>query len=348
MRDETMRDETMHDETIHDETIHDETITLERIAAQLDRMERQLDALTRSQRAQQELIDELTPIGKEVMHVASARLEDWERRGFFAFGREGLGLIEEVMDRFGPEDVHLLRENIVTILEVVRQITRPRMMTLVSQVTSAVEDDPGEGVGLMGMLRASHDVDTRRGLAATLAVLRELGRGVAGVASQRSGGQERLSRHLAATRQPDTPASGLHARLAPSRPTHGRPPHEKVAPREERSAPSRTSSAPTAPSGAVAGLEVDAQGFLVDPAAWTPEYAAAAAASLGISALTEAHWSVIIYMRDTYTAQGKTPNIRAISAGAGVPTKDIYALFLKTPGLTAARIAGVPKPVGCI
>ena len=327
------------------ETMHDETITLERLAAQLDRMERQLDALTRSQRAQQELLDELMPIGKEVMHVASARLEDWERRGFFAFGREGLGLVEEVMERFGPEDVHLLRENIVTILEVVRQITRPRMMTLVSQVTSAVEDDPGEGVGLMGMLRASHDVDTRRGLAATLAVLRELGRGVAGVAARRSDGQDRLSRHLAPTRQPDTPASGLHARLAPSRPSH-----EKVAPREERSAPSRTSSAPapSTPSGSIAGLAIDAQGFLVDPDAWTPDYAAAVAASLGISALTEGHWTVINYMRATYAAQGKSPNIRAISAGAGVPTKDIYALFLKPPGLPAPRIAGVPKPVGCI
>lgn len=324
------------------ETTHQETITLEQLAAQLTRMERQLDALARHQRAQQELIDELMPIGKEVMHVASSRLEDWERRGYFAFGREGLGLVEEIMDRFGPEDVHLLRENIVTILEVVRQVTRPRMMTLVSQVTAAVEDDPGDGVGLMGMLRASHDADTRRGLAATLAVLRELGRGVAGVASQRTGGQDRLSRHLAPTRQPEAPTSGLHARLAPSRNTASAAPapRENSAPRQEKPAP--------APAGTLAGLPLDDQGFLVDPHAWTPEYAAQAAAAYGIPALTEGHWTVITFMRDAYLAQGKTPNIRAVSAGAGVATKDIYALFLKTPGLTAARIAGVPKPVGCL
>jgi sulfur relay (sulfurtransferase) DsrC/TusE family protein len=33
---------------------------------------------------------------------------------------------------------------------------------------------------------------------------------------------------------------------------------------------------------------------------------------------------------------------------ASVATKDLYALFPKAPGRTIAKIAGLPKPAGCL
>ena len=41
-------------------------------------------------------------------------------------------------------------------------------------------------------------------------------------------------------------------------------------------------------------------------------------------------------------------NIRRITTGSGIPTKELYSLFPRAPAKTVARLAGVHKPVGCI
>ena len=91
-----------------------------------------------------------------------------------------------------------------------------------------------------------------------------------------------------------------------------------------------------------------AEGFLLDPETWTEELAVSTAAHLGIDELTETHWTIINYAREAYKEQGKSPNIRQVTLGANIPTKDIYKLFPKAPGLMIAKIAGIPKPGGCL
>jgi TusE/DsrC/DsvC family sulfur relay protein len=95
-------------------------------------------------------------------------------------------------------------------------------------------------------------------------------------------------------------------------------------------------------------VEVDAEGFMARLDQWSPEVAAEIAASVGIPALTDRHWQVIRYMRDAYTRTGSSPNVRLLGKASGVPVKELYALFPKGPAKLAARIAGVPKPRGCI
>jgi len=95
-------------------------------------------------------------------------------------------------------------------------------------------------------------------------------------------------------------------------------------------------------------VEVDGEGFLADPAAWSREMAADIAAQNGIAELTDRHWAVIDYMRATYLGTGSAPSIRTLGKASGVPIKELYQLFPKGPAKLAAKIAGVPKPRGCI
>ena len=95
-------------------------------------------------------------------------------------------------------------------------------------------------------------------------------------------------------------------------------------------------------------VEVDAGGFLLDPAQWTEEMAPEIAAQNGIPALGERHWQVIRYMRDTYLQTGSAPSIRSLGKTSGVPIKELYELFPKGPAKLAAKIGGIPKPRGCI
>jgi tRNA 2-thiouridine synthesizing protein E len=95
-------------------------------------------------------------------------------------------------------------------------------------------------------------------------------------------------------------------------------------------------------------VELDAEGFLVDPSAWTEEVAEELARESGIPELTPRHWQIVTYMRTTYLETGQAPSIRSLGKQSGVPIKELYGLFRKGPAKLAARIGGIPKPRGCI
>ncbi len=97
-----------------------------------------------------------------------------------------------------------------------------------------------------------------------------------------------------------------------------------------------------------ATVEVDAEGFLRRPEDWTEQMATEIAAENGIPELTDRHWLVVKFMRTTYLETGSAPSIRSLGKQSGVPIKELYQLFPKGPAKLAAKIAGIPKPRGCI
>jgi len=93
---------------------------------------------------------------------------------------------------------------------------------------------------------------------------------------------------------------------------------------------------------------LDAEGFFVDPQEWSEDLVPALAERDGIDVVTDEHWQVIRFMREQWRTTGSGPSVRALSKTSGVPIKRLYELFPKGPAKTAARIAGIPKPRGCI
>lgn len=100
----------------------------------------------------------------------------------------------------------------------------------------------------------------------------------------------------------------------------------------------------------ISGVEIhlDDEGFFADPTEWTEDMAPELAAEAGISELTDRHWQVIRFMRQQYFDTGTGPTVRALGKTSGVPVKELYQLFPKGPAKMAAKIAGIPKPRGCI
>ncbi len=95
-------------------------------------------------------------------------------------------------------------------------------------------------------------------------------------------------------------------------------------------------------------LAFDADGNLANLADWNEEIAQALATEEGIESLTDRHWLVLNYMRSEFQEKGDAPSIRKLTKESGVDTKELYQLFPKGPAKKAARIAGLPKPKGCI
>ena len=100
----------------------------------------------------------------------------------------------------------------------------------------------------------------------------------------------------------------------------------------------------------IAGVEIQIndEGFLTDPGAWSKEIAVELASEEGINVLTENHWKVIDFCRQSATETGSAPTLRQITNGTGITTKELFALYPKGPAKKVARISGLGKPEGCV
>jgi TusE/DsrC/DsvC family sulfur relay protein len=95
-------------------------------------------------------------------------------------------------------------------------------------------------------------------------------------------------------------------------------------------------------------VEVNDEGFFTDPAQWSEDMVADLARAEGIDEVTDQHWQVIRFMRKEYADKGTGPTVRVLGKTSGVSVKELYQLFPKGPAKIAAKIAGIPKPRGCI
>ncbi|HHU86086.1 MAG: TusE/DsrC/DsvC family sulfur relay protein [Pelotomaculaceae bacterium] len=95
-------------------------------------------------------------------------------------------------------------------------------------------------------------------------------------------------------------------------------------------------------------IELDEDGFIIDPEEWTEEVARVFAANEGISDLTDEHWKIINYLHEYYAENQIAPMIRKLCKDTGFSLKRIYELFPSGPAKGACRIAGLPKPTGCV
>ncbi|MEM0156178.1 MAG: TusE/DsrC/DsvC family sulfur relay protein [Thermoplasmataceae archaeon] len=95
-------------------------------------------------------------------------------------------------------------------------------------------------------------------------------------------------------------------------------------------------------------IEIDEDGFLVNPEDWCPEFAVAIAPDEAVSQLTDEHWKIINYLRGYYREFDSCPPIRMLVKNTGTELKKIYSLFPTGPAKGACRLAGAPKPTGCV
>ncbi|WP_027366008.1 TusE/DsrC/DsvC family sulfur relay protein [Desulfotruncus alcoholivorax] len=95
-------------------------------------------------------------------------------------------------------------------------------------------------------------------------------------------------------------------------------------------------------------IELDEDGFVVNPDEWTDEVAIMFAEGEGIKELTEDHWKVIRYLRDYYKQFQVAPMVRKMCKQTGYSLKQIYELFPSGPAKGACKLAGLPKPTGCV
>ncbi len=95
-------------------------------------------------------------------------------------------------------------------------------------------------------------------------------------------------------------------------------------------------------------IELDEDGFIQEPEKWTKGLAEDLAKGENAYPMTEDHWKVINYLRDYYAKFGIAPPIRMLVKQTGIDLKKVYQLFPSGPAKGACKVAGLPKPTGCV
>ncbi|MBW1965948.1 MAG: sulfite reductase [Deltaproteobacteria bacterium] len=95
--------------------------------------------------------------------------------------------------------------------------------------------------------------------------------------------------------------------------------------------------------------EVDEDGFLLGGIdVWDRTWVDYVKSTEGIEELTDEHWKIVNVLQDYYKKNGIAPMVRILSKVTGFSLKKVYELFPSGPGKGACKMAGLPKPTGCV
>ena len=101
-------------------------------------------------------------------------------------------------------------------------------------------------------------------------------------------------------------------------------------------------------------IETDEEGYLANLGDWTEDVAKEIAKAENVE-MGENHWEVVNFLREYYTEYQIAPEVRVLTKAIGKKlgadkgnSKYLYELFPYGPAKQACKIAGLPKPTGCV
>jgi uncharacterized protein YjgD (DUF1641 family) len=143
---------------------------LVRHGPQIEMLVDQLDSLT-------DMLDVARPMMHEGMDKATTVMGDLEQKGYFKFAQGGMRMMENVVTSFNEDDVNRLGDNIVLILNTVKDMTQPEIMNFLRNtlLVASKEVEKPVSTSFLDLYRQMQDPAVRRGLALTMRVLKVVG-----------------------------------------------------------------------------------------------------------------------------------------------------------------------------
>jgi uncharacterized protein YjgD (DUF1641 family) len=151
---------------------------LDHLTALVESLVEEADERRRFKESYSDLVSDLTPIASQGMESVTKVMAEAEDRGYIDFARSGLGVVERVVTSFSEEDVEALGDNIVLILETVKEMTQPEVMQMMQSTFHTVQDlddETTEPPGMLALLGQMRDPEVRRGLNKMIAALKSMG-----------------------------------------------------------------------------------------------------------------------------------------------------------------------------
>jgi uncharacterized protein YjgD (DUF1641 family) len=162
-------------ESLSDDVTVEDAVQLARTLA---RAVPTMEALLRQLESISALGDEIVPLAAPAMATVTSTLQELDDKGYFTFAKGGADIVDKVVTSFSEDDIDALGDNVVLILNTVKEMTQPEVMTLLQRTALTaqdVDDDFAEAPSTFALLKQMRDPQTRRGLGRVMAMLRTIG-----------------------------------------------------------------------------------------------------------------------------------------------------------------------------
>ncbi|MCF6239438.1 MAG: DUF1641 domain-containing protein [Candidatus Marinimicrobia bacterium] len=132
-----------------------------------------------------DFFEDFKPIGKELFSDVLEKLDEFDRAKYFEFAGEALHISDNIVAHFSTDDVKLLADNIVPILETVKSITQPEMMSAIKNAVTVfdkMDTDNIQEVSIWKALRELNTPEMKRGLGFMIAFMKNISNNETGLA----------------------------------------------------------------------------------------------------------------------------------------------------------------------
>jgi uncharacterized protein YjgD (DUF1641 family) len=161
------------------EEMHDsfEAADLMHLGKRMLRNVKTIDKSIQQLESVKDFLEDATPLAREYFMDFMQKLDEYDRKGYFKFFSESMKIADRIVSSFSPEDVKNLADNVVTILNTVKNLTQPDMMQSVNSalnVYKKLDIEVNEEVSLYRLLKEMNTPETRRGMAFAIRFLKSL------------------------------------------------------------------------------------------------------------------------------------------------------------------------------
>ena len=152
---------------------------LMRLLKRIVRNTRNIESALERFESAMEFLDDASGLGEQAFVRLLRLLEEYERRGYFRFAQASLGVVDRVVANFSEEDVEALGDNVVLILETVKEMTQPEIMAVLYRMIEAVQrqqealaTEPEQPPSMWALAQQLRDPEVRRGMSRALNTLK--------------------------------------------------------------------------------------------------------------------------------------------------------------------------------
>lgn len=124
-----------------------------------------------------DFLNDAAPLIREYIVDFMKRMDEFDRKGYFEFIKESQNIVDKIVTSFSKEEVKALGDNIVTILNTVKNLTQPDILEAVNNalgVYKKLNIHVDKNVTLLTMLREMNSPEVRKGLVFALRFLKSL------------------------------------------------------------------------------------------------------------------------------------------------------------------------------
>lgn len=124
-----------------------------------------------------DFFEDAKPISKELFNDALEKLDQLDQKGYFQFIKELMNVADRVVEHFSEEDVKVLGDNVITILETVKGLTQPDMLTALNNAVSIYQSiDPKDApqYSIWKVMRELNTPEMKKGIGFVITFLKKI------------------------------------------------------------------------------------------------------------------------------------------------------------------------------